>query len=250
MRLSPDPRVKLFCILLLTTMALTFKSPLWMLGLCIVTLLLSVFFGADIIKFFMRFRHFLILLLMISVVQIVFIRQGAPLITIRSFVLVTQEGLFRGLNIAMRYFVILSTASVMSSENNRRVIQGLVQMHIPYILAFMVSIALRFLPQFRESFSDALTSIQLRGIELKEVPIRKRINLYGHLLLPVVAEAVSKSQDLSIAMDARGFGAMGHRTSYLRLYMRLSDWILLFLLAVSFITAYYFYYTSMIGSTL
>lgn len=238
-----DTRVKLFFVLMLTTMALIFKDPLWMLGLCVTSLIIAIILNADIFMFFKRLQHFYTFLLIIFLVQIVFVRQGPPLFAIGDFTIITQDGLFRALNTGMRFFVILCTASIMSGENSRRVIQGLVQMHVPYIFAFMVNIALRFLPQFREVFSDALTSIQLRGIELKEVPIRKRVNLYGHLLLPVVADAIVKSQDLAVAMEARGFGAMPRRTSYHKLHMSLLDWTIFTAFLILGIIVIYLYFT-------
>ena len=95
----------------------------------------------------------------------------------------------------------------MAGENSRRVIAGLTQIGVPYMFAFMMMTALRFIPEFGAVFADALVSIQLRGVELKKVPLGRKLRLYGYLLLPVTADAVVKSQDLAIAMEARGFGA-------------------------------------------
>jgi energy-coupling factor transport system permease protein len=122
----------------------------------------------------------------------------------------------------------------MAGENSRRVITGLTQIGIPYMFAFMMMTALRFIPDYSRAFSDALVSIQLRGIELKKVPFGKKLRLYGYLLLPVTADAVVKSQDLAIAMEARGFGSYKKRTSYTHLTMLAKDWavfIILLLLA-------------------
>jgi len=220
-----DPRMKLLSIIVITTMALLFVNPLWMLGLSIAALFLNVFFGVDFGVFFGRLRKFTQLFIVIITIQIIFVRTGKPIATINEYNIIYYDGLIRGINTGMRYFIIICSAAIMAGENNRRVIASLIQMKIPYMFAFMLMITLRFLPLFMESFSDSMISIQLRGVELKKVKIRKKIELYGSLLLPVVADAVIKSQDLSVAMEARGFGAMKKRTSYLAVKMGIPDYL-------------------------
>ena len=229
-----DPRMKLLSIVVITTMALMFAQPLWMLGLAIAALILDVLLGADFAAFFKKMRRFTLLILIIILVQVVFVRTGTPILSVKGFGLVYYDGLIRGLNTAMRYFIIICSAAIMAGENSRHVIVSLTQMKVPYMFAFMLMITLRFLPVFMESFSDAMISIQLRGVEPKKVKLGKKIRLYSHLLLPVAAEAVIKSQELSTAMEARGFGAMKKRTAYLVMRLRKMDYLyLLFFVCMS-----------------
>ena len=236
-----DPRVKILCILLCTTLALVFKDLLFMLGLCAFTLVAAQLLGGDLAGFFKKLRHLLSLLLSITVVQILFVRSGPPLLSINGLVLVTADGAVRGALAALRYAIILSSAAIMAGESSRRTIQSLVQARMPYMFAFMLQTALRFLPMFSQSFTDALISIQLRGVELRAVPVKKRIGLYAHLLLPVVADAIQKSQDLSMTMQARGFGAYPKRTSYLVLTLRVYDYLAMFALLCLFCAALILY---------
>jgi len=222
---SLDPRVKLLCIFLCTSLALVFKNPLYMSGLCLFTIAAAQLLGGDLVLFLKKLRHIITLLLTVTVIQVLFVRTGKPLLRIGGTVLITMDGVVRGFLAALRYAIILSSACIMAKENSRKVIQSLIQMRMPYIFAFMLQIALRFLPVFSQSFSDAMVSIQLRGVELREVPIGKRIGLYAHLLLPVMADAIQKSQDLSMTMQARGFGAYNRRSSYLSIRLRTVDYL-------------------------
>lgn len=239
-----DPRIKLLSTIIITTLALLFLDPLWMLGLCATAFFLDVFLGASFKAFLKRIRKLTSLLFIIIAVQVVFVRTGEPVLFLNHFTLIYDDGLVRGVNTAMRYFVIICSAAMMAGENSRRVIASLTQMKIPYTFAFMIMITLRFIPVFSESFSDAMTSIQLRGIELKKVKLGKKVRLYGHLLLPVVADAIIKSQDLSTAMEARGFGANKKRTAYLVVRMRQLDYLfltLLILLSAGALGTYYMF---------
>lgn len=217
--------MKLLSIIVITTMALIFSHPIWMLSLAVSALLLSILLGGDIVGFVKRLSKFTQLFIVIMLVQIVFVRTGKEILQIRDCNIIYYDGLIRGINTGMRYFIVICSASVMSAENSRRVITSITQMKVPYIFAFMMMITLRFLPIFMESFSEAMISVQLRGVELKKVKIGRKINLYSHLLMPVVADAVIKSQELSTAMEARGFGAMKKRTSYLTVHMKKIDYV-------------------------
>lgn len=218
-----DPRVKLLCIFLCTSLALIFKDLLFMAGLCVFTVLAASAFGGNLISVTKKLRHLLTLLVSIAVVQVLFVRTGAPLIFVGGFAIVTTDGFIRGVQTIFRYTIILSSASIMAGENSRKTIQSLIQCGMPYMFAFMLQIALRFLPVFAQSFSDAMVSIQLRGVELREIKVKKRIGLYAHLLLPVLADAIQKSQNLAMTMQARGFGAYKRRTSYLEVHLKTKD---------------------------
>ena len=229
-----DPRVKLLCIMLCTSLAIAFKDIRFMAGLCLFTLLAAQLLGGNLPAFFQKLRRLVGVLASIVVLQAVFVRSGAPLLSINGFVLVTSGGALRGGLAVLRYAVIFACAAIMAGENSRRTIQSLTQCGMPYLFAFLLQIALRFLPVFAQSFSDAMVSIQLRGVRVKEVPARKRVGLYAHLLLPVVADAIQKSQNLSMSMQARGLGAFKKRTSYLVLRLRAADWAAMFALMLFF----------------
>jgi len=238
-----DPRVKLLWMVICTTGALVFYDPIWMMGLACFSLVGTLVLGADLKSFIARFRHFLGFLSFVVLLQVIFNRSGAPVLSINSFVLLYSAGLNRGIIIALRYFVILCAASVMVEENNLKVIAALTQMGIPYTFSFMLLTALRFLPLFRSSFSNALVAIQLRGVELNKIPWNKRLYFYSSLILPVVADAVVRAQQLATVMEARGFGALPQRTSYVQVAMKFKDWtfaILLFGLCGFAFKLYYF----------
>jgi len=217
-----DPRVKLCAIIVLTTLAIYFDNLYWMVILSGITFTVSLILGADFKSFFIRFKKFINLLITLCFVQIIFVRSGIVLLHIGTFNVIYYDGLARGLASGLRFFIILCSAAIMAKENTRRVISSLNKMHIPYSFSFMVMIALRFIPVFTQTFKNALISIQLRGVDIRKVKVGKKIKLYSYLLLPVVSDAIVKSQELAMALEARGFQAYPTRTFYLDL--KLSTW--------------------------
>jgi energy-coupling factor transport system permease protein len=106
----------------------------------------------------------------------------------------------------------------------------------------MVSVGIRFLPMLRNEFRDVITAIQLRGVELKRIPLKKRIRVYSYIFTPIVAGAINKARKLSIAMETRAFRAYPDRTSYLILKLIARDYIVIivsFLFTVGVFISYY-----------
>lgn len=240
--MKTDPRVKLLALLLLTTLALMFDRLPWLLGLFAASLLLSLLFGARPAEFFRRARGFIGLLLAVALLQCLFARGGEPWLQLGGFTLVYREGARLGAAAALRYLVIICAAAVLAGESSRRVVAALSGLGFPYTLVFMLMTALRFLPLFRSSFQDAVIAAQLRGVDLKAVPRGKRLGFYGSLLLPVLSDALLRSRELALAMEARGFGAYRERTAYFKLKMRPWDWLLAVLLAAACAAALIFYF--------
>jgi len=142
--------------------------------------------------------------------------------------LITDMGLNRGIQTILRFLIIISSAAILTTSNSRDIIQGLIQWRVPFELAFMVSVAIRFLPLLREEVGDMFTAIQLRGVDLKKIPLVKRLRTYSYLLMPMISIVLLKSQDLSVAMEMRTFRAFPRRTSYKILRYNQADYLAIF----------------------
>lgn len=215
-----DPRTKMVIVICLSTLALIYNTPERLLQLLIATVLLLLLFRIDIPSVWVYLKRFLQLMLVVFIIQCIFTRGGEVLLSLGSTALVSSQGLLAGASLVLRIIVIISAALILTTFSSRDFILGLVQWKVPYELAFMVTIAMRFLPLFRDEFINVVTAVQLRGVELKQVSWGKRIELFRCLLFPVVFSALLKAQQLAIAMESRGFRAYPRRT-----YLRRLDFI-------------------------
>lgn len=220
-----DPRSLLVIVLCLSTAVLVAQNIYFVLGIGAASFAIALAFKVDFVRLVKRFRRIVYLLLVISLVQSIFTLDTNVLIRVFSINLVTEKGLLMGVKTFVRMLVILTSASIMTTVNYRETVQGLVQWKVPYLLAFMVSVALRFLPIFAGELKDSLTALQLRGIDLKKIPFGKKLRVYVYLLTPVVMSVLKRAQTLSMAMEARAFGAYPSRVSYLVLKLKARDYI-------------------------
>jgi energy-coupling factor transport system permease protein len=210
---SLDPRAKLVMVLVVSTLAVWSRDARILGFLLFLSLLACYWVGSDMGALFKKLKRFVWIFVAMAIIQSIFTSGGTPLVALGRLVLVSDVGLMRSIQIVLRFLIIVSSALVMTSSHAREIIQGLVQWRIPYELAFMVSVAIRFLPLLQEEVTDMMTAIQLRGVNLKQIPVPRRLKTYSYLLMPMIASVLMKSRDLSMAMEMRAFRAYPTRTS-------------------------------------
>ncbi len=222
-----DPRTKMVMVICLTSVALVYNRPGPLLLLFAVTVVLLVLFHFRISAIGGYLKPFFSLMLFLFVIQSIFSPGSEVLLAIGSVSLITTEGLIMGASVVLRITVVIAAAMLLTTFSSRDFVLGLVQWRVPYELAFMVSIALRFLPIFRDEFINVVTAVQLRGVELKKIPWGQKLAMYRRLALPIVYGAMLKAQQLAIAMETRGFRAYPRRTYLRRLQFYWADYVVM-----------------------
>jgi len=137
------------------------------------------------------------------------------------------HGLLVGAAVLQRLVILMLGGALLAGYPGHVLVQAMLQLRLPYQLAYMVSVGLRFVPLFGESFRDSLTAMQLRGVDLRRLPWKARLKIYTWLLMPTVAAGVHSARRLAMAMELRGFGALPKRSAYAPLRMRPRDWLAL-----------------------
>ena len=229
MKVSLDPRTKMVLAACISTLAVVYNSPGILLALLAATILIAVIFRIKLNFPWSYFWKMAPLFLMLFLVQCLFRNEGAVLLTVGTWPLVTEGGLNHGLSMVLRIIVIIVSALLLASAGSRDIVMGLVQWRVPYEIAFMFSVALHFLPLFREEFINLVTAVQLRGVEFKKVPWRQKLALCRQLLFPAVYGAVLKAGQMAAAMEARGFRAYPRRTYLRKLRFGRMDYVCLVL---------------------
>lgn len=225
-----DPRVKILGVALLTGIIVVEHRMLQQILIGLLSIGFAVYVGADLIVILKKLRRFLTLFLTLIIIQSFFRSGGTPLISIGNINLITDQGLFMAISYVIRMFVIVASGAVISTSSMRFVLQGLSQLKLPYVLGLMTSIGIRFLPILGEEIQNAYTSMALRGIDIRELPLKQRIHIIGRLFVPIVYGALHRAQKIAESIEMRGYVVGEKRTSYFNLKMKMKDYsILLFL---------------------
>ena len=220
-----DPRVKLFLLFGISTAALILRTPFALIALLFLTFFILLTGRVSLGVIWRKLRGLFGLIAMLFILQCLFNHSGEPLFIVSSLTLVTVSGFYTATLVCLRLLIIIISAFVVATGEPRDYLLALIQLKLPYDIAFMVLAALRFLPMLREEAQDVLCAAQMRGLRLKKSSLRKQAGAYISIVIPVVAGAIHRAEQLSIAMEARGFRAFPRRTSLRRLSMRTADWV-------------------------
>ena len=179
-----DPRTKLIQVLILSTLALIYNKLSLLSLILFAAIVIACLNKINLISILIRFKKLVKMIIIIALVQSLLTKTGNPILKIGNFTLLTDYGLVKSLEFILRLGIIIVSAAIITTSSSREIIQGLIQWHCPYEIAFMVSVAIRFLPIFKEEMTDMITAIQLRGIDLHKVKLNKKIQVYNTYLHP------------------------------------------------------------------
>jgi len=236
----PDPRVIFAFVLVISGYGVLIRDVRLMAALLVLTLICAAALGVSFSRLFGRLKRLWQAALAIALMQSLFAPSGTVLLEIGNIPLLTGGGVLKGLLVLFRLALLITGGAMFTRYPQRALIQAMVQVRLPYEAAYMISIGVRFIPQMMEVMKDSLTALQLRGVEIEELRLRKRLSLYAYLLLPVVAASLQNARELAMSMEMRAFRAMRERTSYYRLSLNCGDIALLcvvFLLAAGLAAA-------------
>ncbi|WKY43650.1 energy-coupling factor transporter transmembrane component T [Eubacteriaceae bacterium ES2] len=222
-----DPRTKVILVLCLTSMVLIVNNLYFVLGIGLIAITCALLMGIKLLALIKRYRRILILLVTISLIQSIFTPDTTIILELHGLSILTQKGIEMGIQTFVRMLVIMTSGVIMSTSNYRDTIQGLVQWKVPYKIAFMSALSLRFIPIFMEEFQESIIALQLKGVDLKKIPFGKKNRLYVYLITPIIMSSLKHAEEIAIAMEARAFGAYQQRVEYLVLTLKSYDYLVM-----------------------
>ena len=92
-----------------------------------------------------------------------------------------------------------------------------------HIVAMTLSIALRFIPTLLDETQRIMKAQSSRGVDFNHGGLIRRVRALISLVIPLFVSAISRSEELSNAMEARGYDPYGKRSRYRILRFHFSD---------------------------
>ncbi|MEK4352693.1 energy-coupling factor transporter transmembrane component T [Paenibacillus sp. FSL H8-0261] len=147
---------------------------------------------------------------------------------------VTYEQLFYQLNIALKYAVVIPMALLfLLTTNPSEFAASLNRIGVNYKIAYSVSLALRYIPDIQRDYENISFSAQARGIDIsRKEKLPKRLKNIISILMPLILTSIERIENISTAMELRGFGTNRKRTWYSRRPFSRNDYIALILFAL------------------
>jgi energy-coupling factor transport system permease protein len=146
-----------------------------------------------------------------------------------------QNGAIFGLAMVCRMLtMVIATIIVLVTTEPGSIILALRAFGLPHKLAFMLSTAFRFVPTLMGKALLIQEAQKSRGLKSGDEAgnFIKRVLAFVPIIIPLFISSLELAQKLSLAMEARGFGASKHVTYPRDLEMHSSDHIILLTLVV------------------
>ncbi len=154
------------------------------------------------------------------------------------------EGVLFGAVIGLKIMAVISVVPLLTQTTPMpQFMAGLAALRVPYKVAFTLGIAFRLQPLIQQTYQDITESQKMRGHDVDEMPLRKRIlEGYFPLFVPLILTMLRRSQDLDIAIESRAFGAPVERTSLVDIGLKTGDFVFLSFFAVAFAAIVWYSY--------
>ena len=233
-----DPRVKLMMLAVISTLALLSEDLLFLGFLICAVILILNRGGADLESVWNRSRVLLGMVAFLFIIQMICRRSGEVLVEAGGVNLVYSDGVQLAAMLSLRLVIFIVSAQILLEGDVRDYLLAMVQMNIPYEIAFMVMTGIHFIPILKEEALNVYYCVQLRGMEIKKASLGRKISCYKRISIPILVGAMHRAKDMSIAMEARGLRAYDKRTYMRKLRLKKTDVFLLIAFPVAFVGAF------------
>ena len=116
-------------------------------------------------------------------------------------------------------FAILIMIFFLCTMRERDIVVGLRALRVPFVLAYMAGLALRSIGLSIIDFNTIREAEKARALDLAALPFTEKVKKFGMYIVPLIALAIRRSDEVSNALDSRGFKftglKSGARTDYI-----------------------------------
>ncbi len=230
-----DPRTKLWAVLLACTVGLIYKHVFVLAGLLILAhlALVSARIPADRIRWL--WTRLAPLLIMILILQPLFSPGPGPDLVRLGPVRLTVSGILEGVSFALRAAALaFLAATLLLTTDPTQLVRGLVKLGLPYPWGLTVGLAIRYLPTTYGLFVTVSEAQQARGWIVGQGNLFQRARSYMPILVATIIAALRLSDNLGLALAARGLNYPARRTVLYDIRFRASDWLAVALVTLAF----------------
>ncbi|MEI6171759.1 MAG: energy-coupling factor transporter transmembrane component T [bacterium] len=207
-----SPMASFVLLLCLVGVALAVPSVVVEGTVLLVTVAFAAVSGERPIGFFRRLRFVLLFALVLFVAQALSVHTGHAVVA--APVRITAGGLLAGARMALRFLVILSASALfVQTTDPDRLAQGLIRMGVPYRYAYLLILALRFVPFFQDELRSVREAQRVRGIEVSVRSPRRIVHAVRYTFVPVLVSGLHRVDSIAISMKGRCFGLQSKRTA-------------------------------------
>lgn len=240
---SLDPRSKMMIMACISTFAMVISNLIILSVTLLVTIGLLILGKVKVMTLLWQGKTVMVFVAFIFLIQCLSIRRGLVLLDVAGFPMVYWQGFELGAMLSLRLLILVMTALILLTGEARDYLLAMVQCRMPYEIAFMVMVGIHFFPILREEALNVFYCVQLRGTEVRKTSVKRKLQIYLGICIPILVGALERAKSMSMAMEARCFRLYPQRTYLRKLTLSGKDIVILIvfpLLTISMFAVYKF----------
>lgn len=217
-----DARAKLVPILVAMVLALLTLSMVFYVVLILALVVGLKLSGIEFRSMGKSFAPILLLVLLTTAFHLIFSGRSSPVIAEPLGIPIRSAAVSMAAFYSLRLILFVVVACMITftcspselAEALTRILGPLQRLRVPVNdLGLIVFIAIRFIPILYDEFVTIRNAQVMRGVDFTGSFVA-RIRKTGYLLIPVFVAAISRADDLALAIEARGYDSYAKRSSY------------------------------------
>ena len=229
-----DPRIKMFALIAFMVACFlpygnNFANIFFVLGcLTLIIFILMLIARVSIKDFFKSLKMIWFMAIFLLIIN-VFIPGGGDKSTLHIMVKFSNgytlywEGVLNTLMVLLRLIMMIALTMILTSTTSPMDITYALEWYLyplkiikfpTQVVAMTISLALRFIPTLLEKANTIMKAQKSRGVDYNRGFLSKKVKSITTLIVPLLVSCFTISDDLTLAMDARGYDPYAKRTSY------------------------------------
>lgn len=228
-----DPRSKIILAVSFIVTVFLANNPITLAFLGLVTFVLIMISRISFSVIFKAIKPLVFILTFTALLNIFLTKgEGAPLVSIWS-ITIYEEGIVRAAFMFFRVIIFIlsstvlltyTTSPISLTDGIESLLAPLKKIGVPvHSFAMMMSIALRFIPILVEETEKIMNAQKSRGADFSSGGLIKRAKALVPILIPLLASAFNRADELATAMECRCYRGDKNRTKLVKLEYKLND---------------------------
>ena len=233
-----DSRTKIILAVLFIVTVFLAKNPITLAFLAVITLCIVLVSRISAKVIFKSIKPLVFILAFTAILNL-FLTQGASEPLVSFWVIkIYEEGIVRAAFMFVRVIIFIlsstvlltyTTSPISLTDGIESLLSPLKKIKVPvHSFAMMMSIALRFIPILVEETEKIMNAQKSRGADFSSGGLIKRAKALIPILIPLLASAFNRADELATAMECRCYRGDKNRTKLVKLEYKARDFLWMF----------------------
>jgi len=242
-----DPRTKIIISVLFIITVFLANNPITLAFLVLVTFIMIMMSRISAKVIFRSIRPLVFILAFTAILNLFLTKgQGEPILHF-WIIKIYEEGIVRAVFMFVRVIIFIlsstvlltyTTSPISLTDGIESLLSPLKKIKVPvHSFAMMMSIALRFIPILVEETEKIMNAQKSRGADFSSGGLIKRAKALIPILIPLLASAFNRADELATAMECRCYRGDKNRTKLVKLEYKTRDavWMISFVIVLAFV---------------